>query len=53
MKARSNMSKRDEFLKIRSYEECDKRKHEFENLDFHDKEIEEKKRKCYMLNFEN
>ena len=35
------MNEKDEFLKIRSYEEYDKRRHEFKDLDFHDKEIHE------------
>ncbi len=33
------MSKKDEFLKIRTYEEYDKRRYEFKNLDIRDEEI--------------
>ena len=33
------MSKKDEFLKIRTYEEYDKRRYEFRNLDIRDEEI--------------
>jgi hypothetical protein len=33
------MSLREKFLKIKTYEEYDKRREEFKNLDFRDKEI--------------
>lgn len=33
------MSKKDEFLKISTYEEYDKRRYEFKNLDIRDEEI--------------
>ena len=33
------MSEKDEFLKVRTYEEYDKRRYEFKNLDIRDEEI--------------